>query len=83
MPIAKENLTPMDWTWHGRDPALVHAMFKRERTPYAVTAVDYVTGCGLTLSVDMIPPRARIKGRTPTCLACSVAGINQAVIHGE
>lgn len=83
VPLEKERLVPMDWTWHGNNPDIVHAMFKRESTPYTITKVDYVTGCRLALSVDMIPPRARLKGRVVTCLQCAVAGINTSVIPGE
>lgn len=82
-PVERLRLTLLDWTWLGGGKDVVHAMFKREATPYAVTVVDYVTGCGLVLSVDHIPQRSRLKGRVPTCLRCSVAGINPTVIPGE
>lgn len=83
MPVEKERLIRMDWTWLGGGKDIVHAIFRREQTPYKVTAVDYVTGCGLVLSVDHIPQRSRLKDRVPTCLRCSVAGINPTVVPGE
>ena len=83
VPPEKPQLTLMPWTWHGTNRDIIHAMWKREVTPYAVTKVDYITGCGLVLTVDMIPPRARLRDRPVTCLQCTVAEINPDMIPGR
>lgn len=81
VPMEKERRQLMEWGWRTLD-GLVHCVYRREKTPYAVTQVDYVLGCGLELPVHAVAKKFRVNA-TVTCVRCTVAEINQPVIPGE